>query len=136
MLSNFESTANSLVRSSDGLISWVTIIQDKNTEYRIRRLRLYSVNGKDFAFLVSFDVCSFLAVDMIRYFESIPEVPKLVEGVNPASWMIEISMPSTESRMGIDLADAFARSNTFRYGERDLLSETCWHLQFLTNNTF
>lgn len=51
---------------------------------------------------------------MIRYFESIPEVPKLVDRVNPASWMIEISMPSTEARMGVDLADAFAQSENFR----------------------
>ena len=57
-----------------------------------------------------------------RYFESIQGVPKIAEGYNPATWMLDISTVSSEQRMAIDLAEVFQDSQ-----QRRLASP--WHLK-------
>ena len=57
-----------------------------------------------------------------RYFESIQGVPKIAEGYNPATWMLDISTVSSEQRMAIDLAEVFQDSQQRR-------SASPWHLQ-------
>ena len=47
---------------------------------------------------------------LVSYFEGIKGVPKLTEGINPATWMLEISTLTAEERIGLDFADAFADS--------------------------
>lgn len=48
--------------------------------------------------------------DLIKYFEGISGVPKVKEGINPATWMLEISTHAQEQRLGLDFADDFAAS--------------------------
>ncbi len=47
---------------------------------------------------------------LIQYFQGIQGVPRLIEGINPATWMLEVSTVSSEERMGLDFADSFADS--------------------------
>ncbi|MCO5560583.1 hypothetical protein L7F22_014198 [Adiantum nelumboides] len=48
--------------------------------------------------------------DLIEYFESIPGVPKIKEGSNPATWMLEVSSQIVEKNLGIDFAQIFQNS--------------------------
>ncbi|XP_010532489.1 PREDICTED: ABC transporter G family member 41-like isoform X2 [Tarenaya hassleriana] len=44
---------------------------------------------------------------VIKYFENIPGVPKIKEGCNPATWMLDITSLSSEKRLGIDFAHEY-----------------------------
>ena len=55
------------------------------------------------------------SADLVRYFEGIEGVSKLQEGINPATWMLEISTVSAEERLGRDFAEIYAESDLFRY---------------------
>ena len=52
---------------------------------------------------------------LIDYFQGIQGVPKLTEGINPATWMLEVSTVSAEERMDLDFADTFADSEANSY---------------------
>jgi ABC-type multidrug transport system permease subunit len=54
------------------------------------------------------------SVKLVEYFEGLPGVPKLKEGLNPATWMLQISTPGMEKMIGCDFADAYKSSATFR----------------------
>ncbi|KAG8080329.1 hypothetical protein GUJ93_ZPchr0007g6158 [Zizania palustris] len=51
---------------------------------------------------------------LVEYFEAIPGVPKITEGYNPATWMLEVSSPLAEARMNIDFAEVYANSALYR----------------------
>lgn len=51
---------------------------------------------------------------MIEYFESVPGVPKIRDGYNPASWMLDISTPSVEAQLNVDFGDIYANSDLYR----------------------
>ncbi|KAG9146577.1 hypothetical protein Leryth_014601 [Lithospermum erythrorhizon] len=59
---------------------------------------------------------------MIEYFESIPGVPKIKEGSNPATWMLEISSQTVEAQLNVDFADIYAKSHLYRCNQ-DLIRE-------------
>ena len=46
----------------------------------------------------------------MAYFESIPGVPKIKGNINPATWMLEISTPGMEERLGLNFADIYEQS--------------------------
>ena len=46
--------------------------------------------------------------------QAISGVPKIKNGYNPATWMLEISTPSVEAQLGIDFADIHANSNLYQ----------------------
>jgi len=46
--------------------------------------------------------------------QGLPGVPKLKEGLNPATWMLQISTPGMEKVIGIDFGTAYKSSTTFR----------------------
>lgn len=46
--------------------------------------------------------------------QALPGVPKINPGLNPATWMLQISTPGMEKLIGIDFAEAYTSSNTFR----------------------
>ncbi|XAR53482.1 Xenobiotic-transporting ATPase [Bertholletia excelsa] len=50
---------------------------------------------------------------LIDYFESIPGVPKIKEGYNPATWMLEVSSTAVETRLGVDFAEIYANSDLY-----------------------
>lgn len=47
---------------------------------------------------------------IIEYFEAIPGVQKIKEKYNPATWMLEASSISTETRLGMDFAEYYRSS--------------------------
>ncbi|XP_009614154.1 ABC transporter G family member 31 isoform X1 [Nicotiana tomentosiformis] len=51
---------------------------------------------------------------MIDYFQSIPGIPPIPSGYNPATWMLEISTPAAEERIGEDFAVIYRNSEQFR----------------------
>ncbi|KAH7856245.1 hypothetical protein Vadar_034432 [Vaccinium darrowii] len=50
---------------------------------------------------------------LVEYFEAIPGVPKIRDGYNPATWMLDITAPSVEAQLGVDFAVIYA--NSFPY---------------------
>ena len=52
--------------------------------------------------------------DLISYFSDIPGVPSITDGYNPATWMLEISTPAMEKRLGIDFAKYFKDSIMYK----------------------
>lgn len=47
--------------------------------------------------------------------QSIPGVPKITEGYNPATWMLEVSNVDVEVQLGVDFADLYTKSALYRY---------------------
>lgn len=51
---------------------------------------------------------------LIEYFEAVPGVPKIKDGYNPATWMLEISAPTVEAQLDVDFADIYANSSLYQ----------------------
>ena len=51
--------------------------------------------------------------DLIEYFEAVEGVPKITEGYNPATWMLESSSVGMELRLGVDFADVYRNSRLY-----------------------
>lgn len=49
--------------------------------------------------------------------QAINGVPRLGEGINPATWMLEISTPGFEKKAGIDFAEIYAQSGLYRWAK-------------------
>ncbi|XVF86433.1 hypothetical protein PTKIN_Ptkin18bG0039500 [Pterospermum kingtungense] len=56
--------------------------------------------------------------NLIEYFEAIPGVPKIKEGYNPATWMLEISTPAVEGQLNVDFAEIYARSSLYQWNQQ------------------
>ncbi|KAJ1292575.1 hypothetical protein BS78_01G000500 [Paspalum vaginatum] len=59
---------------------------------------------------------------LIEYFEAIPGVPKITEGYNPATWVLEVSSPLSEARLNMNFAEIYANSVLYRKNQ-DLIKE-------------
>ncbi|WCJ41763.1 ABC transporter G family member 34 [Euphorbia peplus] len=59
---------------------------------------------------------------LVEYFEAVPGVPKIKEGHNPATWMLEVSSTSVEAQLGIDFADIYVNSDLYERTQ-DLIKE-------------
>ncbi|KAL6988367.1 hypothetical protein U1Q18_014119 [Sarracenia purpurea var. burkii] len=51
---------------------------------------------------------------LIEYFEAVPGVPKIRDGSNPATWMLEISASSVEANLDVDFAEVYANSSLYQ----------------------
>ncbi|KAI4306609.1 hypothetical protein L6164_029870 [Bauhinia variegata] len=51
---------------------------------------------------------------MINYFQGISGIPPIPSGYNPATWVLEVTTPATEERVGIDFADYYRNSDQYR----------------------
>ncbi|RXH92529.1 hypothetical protein DVH24_033425 [Malus domestica] len=82
---------------------------------------------------------------LVEYFEAIPGVPKIKEGYNPATWMLDVSSAAIEAQNDIDFAEIFANSDLYRrnqelikelsmpqQGSKDLYFPTQFSQSFLT----
>ena len=49
-----------------------------------------------------------------RALQGIKGVPPLKEGLNPATWMLEVSTPGAEQRTGVDFAEIYKDSDFAR----------------------
>ncbi len=52
---------------------------------------------------------------LIAHFQSVNGVAHMTEGINPATWMLEISGSSTERNLGVDFADLYDNSELHRW---------------------
>ncbi|GAB4833444.1 ABC transporter G member 34 [Ancistrocladus abbreviatus] len=59
---------------------------------------------------------------LVEYFEAIEGVPKIKDGYNPATWMLDITTPQVESQLGVDFAELYANSSVYRRNE-ELITE-------------
>ncbi|XP_051124588.1 pleiotropic drug resistance protein 3-like isoform X2 [Andrographis paniculata] len=48
--------------------------------------------------------------DVIRYFEGISGVPKIIDDRNPATWMLEVTSASSEADLGLDFFQIYMNS--------------------------
>ncbi|XP_044473463.1 ABC transporter G family member 34-like isoform X2 [Mangifera indica] len=55
---------------------------------------------------------------LVEYFEAIPGVPKIKDGYNPATWMLEVTAPSVEAQMGVDFAEIYANSSLYQRNQQ------------------
>ncbi|TYK25233.1 ABC transporter G family member 34-like isoform X1 [Cucumis melo var. makuwa] len=51
---------------------------------------------------------------LIEYLEAIPGIPKIEDGQNPATWMLEVTAPTMEAQLDINFAEIFAISPLYR----------------------
>ncbi|XP_025012241.2 pleiotropic drug resistance protein 1 isoform X2 [Ricinus communis] len=82
---------------------------------------------------------------LIKYFEDIKGVPKIKDGYNPSTWMLEITSAAQEAVLGINFADIYKNSELYRKnkalikelstpqpGSKDLYFPTQYSQPFLT----
>ncbi|XP_030534266.1 pleiotropic drug resistance protein 2-like isoform X1 [Rhodamnia argentea] len=82
---------------------------------------------------------------LIEYFEAVPGVPKIRDGYNPATWMLEITALQVEAQLGMDFAGIYSNSSLYQRnqelikelstpvpGSKDLYFPTKYSQPFLT----
>ncbi|KAI7983286.1 Pleiotropic drug resistance protein 2 [Camellia lanceoleosa] len=82
---------------------------------------------------------------LVEYFEAVPGVPKITEGYNPATWMLDVSSTSVEAQLDVDFAEIYANSGLYQRnqelmrelstpapGTNDLYFPTKYSQSFLT----
>ncbi|XP_052184623.1 pleiotropic drug resistance protein 2-like isoform X2 [Diospyros lotus] len=82
---------------------------------------------------------------LVEYFESVPGVPKIRDGTNPATWMLEVTSAAVEAQLNVDFAEIFGRSDLYRRnqqlirdlsipapGSQDLYFDTKYSQPFIT----
>ncbi|XP_044471916.1 ABC transporter G family member 32-like isoform X2 [Mangifera indica] len=52
--------------------------------------------------------------ELIKYFEAVEGVTKIRSGYNPAAWMLEVTSPVEENRLGVDFAEIYRSSTLFQ----------------------
>ncbi|KAK9906410.1 hypothetical protein WJX75_001426 [Coccomyxa subellipsoidea] len=57
------------------------------------------------------------SVDLVRYFEAVQGVPPLTKGINPATWMLEVSTLAKEAQLRVNFADIYRNSSLYRENE-------------------
>ncbi|KAK2969189.1 hypothetical protein RJ640_025902 [Escallonia rubra] len=57
---------------------------------------------------------------MINYFQGIHGITPIRDGYNPATWMLDISTPAAEQRIGQDFAEIYRNSDQFREVEASI----------------
>ncbi|KAL9367913.1 hypothetical protein Peur_039112 [Populus x canadensis] len=58
---------------------------------------------------------------MIDYFQGIKGVPPCPDGYNPATWMLEVTTPTVEERVGEDFAELYRKSSQYREVEASIM---------------
>ncbi|KAL3616065.1 Pleiotropic drug resistance protein 2 [Castilleja foliolosa] len=51
---------------------------------------------------------------LVDYFEAVAGVPKIKEGYNPATWMLEVTSSTVEAQLDVDFAEVYANSVLYR----------------------
>ncbi|KAM6568607.1 hypothetical protein CsatB_016592 [Cannabis sativa] len=59
---------------------------------------------------------------LIEFFEAIPKIPKIKDGYNPATWMLEITDPYFEAQINVDFAEIYAKSSLYQRNQ-ELINE-------------
>ncbi|KAL6327276.1 hypothetical protein AAG906_017833 [Vitis piasezkii] len=82
---------------------------------------------------------------LVEYFEAVRGIPKIRDGQNPATWMMEVSSAAVEAQLGVDLAEIYAKSELYQRnqefikelstpspGSKDLYFPTKYSQSFIT----
>ncbi|KAL6633626.1 hypothetical protein ACP70R_026297 [Stipagrostis hirtigluma subsp. patula] len=82
---------------------------------------------------------------LITYFEGIQGVKKIKDGYNPATWMLEVTTPAQEVKLGINFVELYKNSDLYRRnkaliselskppsGSKDLYFPTQYSQSFIT----
>ncbi|XP_071718388.1 ABC transporter G family member 29-like [Rutidosis leptorrhynchoides] len=59
---------------------------------------------------------------LVDYLEAIPGVPRILDGQNPATWMLEVTSVAAELKLGIDFAQYYKSSSLYQRNS-DLVKE-------------
>ncbi|CAN0916316.1 Pleiotropic drug resistance protein 2 [Linum grandiflorum] len=59
---------------------------------------------------------------LIEYFEAVPGVPRISEGINPATWMLDISSAAVESQLNVDFTEIYSQSELYKRNQ-ELIEE-------------
>ncbi|KAL5778742.1 hypothetical protein ACOSQ2_009479 [Xanthoceras sorbifolium] len=59
---------------------------------------------------------------MVDYFQGNSGITPIPSGYNPATWMLEVTTPAIEQRLGVDFADHYRKSDQYR-GVESLIKE-------------
>ncbi|KAG7034516.1 ABC transporter G family member 34, partial [Cucurbita argyrosperma subsp. argyrosperma] len=59
---------------------------------------------------------------LVEYFESVPGVPKIKDGYNPATWMLDVTASSVETQLDVDFAEIYANSALYQRNQ-ELIQE-------------
>ncbi|KAM7459437.1 hypothetical protein LguiA_036431 [Lonicera macranthoides] len=59
---------------------------------------------------------------LIQFFERVEGVPKIRPGYNPAAWILEVTSPSEEVRLGLDFAEIYRGSDLFQETQQDIFN--------------
>ncbi|KAK3003971.1 hypothetical protein RJ639_019567 [Escallonia herrerae] len=65
---------------------------------------------------------------LIKFFEAVQGVPKIRPGYNPAAWILDVTSPAEEIRLGVNFTDVYRRSDLFQYAHlhnRELIESLC-----------
>ncbi|KAI3814129.1 hypothetical protein L1987_18876 [Smallanthus sonchifolius] len=54
---------------------------------------------------------------LVEHFEAIPGVPKIKNGYNPATWVLEVTSSSTEIQLNVDYAQIYVNSSLYQVNE-------------------
>ncbi|KAK9122733.1 hypothetical protein Sjap_012335 [Stephania japonica] len=60
--------------------------------------------------------------NLVEYFEAIPGVPKIRDGYNPATWMLEVTTPAIEAQLKVNFAEVYTKSATYKRNQ-ELIKE-------------
>ncbi|XP_078168201.1 ABC transporter G family member 36-like isoform X2 [Carex rostrata] len=52
--------------------------------------------------------------ELVEYFEAVPGAPKIKDGYNPATWMLEVTTMAQEEALGVDFAQLYKNSELYR----------------------
>ncbi|KAI3814151.1 hypothetical protein L1987_18898 [Smallanthus sonchifolius] len=55
---------------------------------------------------------------LVEHFEAISGVPKIKNGYNPATWVLEVTSSSTEIQLNVDYAQIYANSTLYRDNQK------------------
>ncbi|MED6199504.1 hypothetical protein PIB30_076529 [Stylosanthes scabra] len=63
------------------------------------------------------------SIDIFEAFdERIPGVPKIKDNYNPSTWMLEVTLGSTEVELGVDFAQIYRESTFYEHSQQDLFN--------------
>lgn len=60
---------------------------------------------------------------LVEYFEAIPGVPRIKNGYNPATWMLDVSSTAAEAQLGVDFAEIYANSELYNRNNQQLIKQ-------------
>ncbi|DBA79271.1 TPA: hypothetical protein ACH3X2_007820 [Trebouxia sp. C0005] len=53
--------------------------------------------------------------DLVKYFQGVEGVPNIEQGLNPATWMLEVTTPGMEDKLGVSFAEYYSQSELAKH---------------------